>query len=63
MDKEQAKAQLEKLLAQAPRRESFATEEAFEEASLGYRHRAGPSIRTLRSLANPLQPKSPVTEK
>lgn len=55
--------QLDQLLAQAPRRENFLTEEAYQEANSGFQHRAGPSIRTLRSLVSQRSQKSPVTAK
>lgn len=58
MEPSEAKAQLEKLLAGAPKREDYPSEEAFQEATHGFRHRAGPSIRTLQSLASRAPSKS-----
>jgi hypothetical protein len=51
----EAQAQLDALLALAPKREMFQTEEEYQEANDGFKHRAGPVIRTLRSLASPAQ--------
>ena len=58
MDKEEARAALAKVLAQSPKRENFLTEEEYQEATLAFRHRAGPSLRILQSLVNPPPPKS-----
>lgn len=57
MEPEQAKKQLQHLLDQAPKRADYPSEAAYQEATEGFRHRAGPSIRILRSLAN-LRPSS-----
>jgi hypothetical protein len=59
---EQAKARLEALLAQAPKREDFQSEADFSEATLAFQHRAGPVIRILQSLVSPPSSASPVSE-
>lgn len=61
MEQQEAQAALERLLAQEPKREDFLSEEAFQDAMAGFKHRAGPSLRTLRSLANPGSSRSPAT--
>ena len=63
MDVDEARARLEALLAQAPKPEEFEDQEAYQEAKAGFLHRAGPSIRCLRSLANLTAPSSQVTAK
>lgn len=63
MEPEEAKSALAKLLLQAPKREEFQSEAAFEEATIGFKHRAGPSIRTLQSLASRVSSKSQDTAK
>jgi len=59
----EAKDRLEKLLAQAPKREEFQSEEEFQEATVGFRHRAGPIISIYQSLVNRAQSNSQASEK
>lgn len=63
MDPQEAKDQLARLKAQAPKREDFPDEESYQEATVGFRHRAGRSISILQSLANPRPSSSPESEK
>lgn len=55
---ETAKQQLDRLLSTAPKREHFPSEEAFQEATLQFRHSRGSSIAILQSAVNREQSKS-----
>ena len=54
---------LDEILAQAPVRAPDQTEEEYREMVDGWRHRVGPTIRTLRSLVSQHTSKSPDTAK
>lgn len=55
--------ELDRILARAPKREEFPTEEEYREAVDGFRHRAGPTIRILRQQISLAQSKSQDTAK
>lgn len=59
----QYEKELESVLAKAPKPEEFPTKAAWETADQNFRHRAGPSIRMLRSLASRERLKSQATVK
>lgn len=63
MDRQDAKRQLDELLALEPKRETFQDEEDYQEALAGFKHRAGPLIRSLQSQASPEWSESQATEK